>query len=296
MAEIINTGSSTVIIGDAPSAGTIKRSAGTIVNVGLDEGLPGAAGPAGPAGLSTRGHRLATNPDINHLLYYFLNEAAAPFVNSGSVANQSLVQVTGTKGDPYPNQFNPWGNKDVLFNGWFVGGAGQLNNPLTTVKPNFPITWEAWYRPVALGASGGDQVIVVKKESVSTGYTIRIMKVLTTNRPSLDIRTDNAGGTDYSIAPLSGSSPEAVFTAFQWHHIGLTYDGAHLALYFNGLFIRQIVAIGNLVYNNLDIYQIGDQDAVAGCQGLIWDVALSNIARPESYFRAVYEAGMGWTP
>jgi len=245
-------------------------------------------------------HRLATNPDANHIIYWKLDEITGSTVFANSAATnpgQTLSLINGGSGDPFVGVTMPWRSRAVRGYGQNAQSWGYLESALAAPEPAFPITVEAWVLPQ------GD-AYVVRILNKDQGGGVRAFDFFQAAQTPANSAVINfiLGTTGGNYTQVTSNLPAGRHIGVdRWlaSHIGVTYDGVTLKLYVNGtLTDSQLTPTAAIDYGagtrKWAVLGDGSFDANNNYPGYMWDVALSNIARPLSYFEAVYAAGVGW--
>jgi len=232
-------------------------------------------------------------PDQNDYLWWPCTETVGPTVFNYGTAG-AIGNLTASSGNVHFNQVGP------LRNAIGPNTAGQTNNWVGTVNtatqptPNTSsITVSAWFRPENITTTN-HQKIVVKSFYNTTA---------TWNSPFSTIDIGLAGTGDgkmeFSLQGLNPSTPTTVSsascaTANAWNHAGMSYDGATVRCYLNGVLIYQFASTGSIDYSGNGWWAIGGNQAIPSTeyfQGQIADVRVANVVRSGSWFAQVWESG-----
>lgn len=123
----------------------------------------------------------------------------------------------------------------------------------------------AWVRPTSLG----DWRTAIIKESPASGLAYALYAEDQASRPAAYV---NLGGNDREAR---GTAALAVNT---WTHIAMTFDGANLRVYVNGVLVRTQAFSGNIVTSNLPLRVGGNNVWGEFFAGQIDDVRVYNRA------------------
>lgn len=245
-------------------------------------------------------HPLAGIPDADTLILWKLDEVAGSIVFANSAAvnpGQVLNLVAGGSGSPAVGVPMPWGSRAVRGRGINNQSFGYLESALVAPEPVFPITIDMWILPTTTA-------FITRILNKQGGGTLVFDFFMAARGPlnNADIAFNLANGGGFSS--VSSGFPAASFPrggADPWipMHIGITYDGVDLLLYVNGILVSQAAGLGAIDYGAFGTRTwavLGDGTANANNNfpGAQWWIHFSKIARPASYFEAVYAAGMGW--
>lgn len=273
---------------------------------------------AGSSNSATGPHRLAGNPDPNHILFWPLDEdpGAAVWKNLGT-GGPTQTLIVGAAGDIVAGDPMPWRRGATFFGN--DSGLAWLASSLSNLEATFPFTAEAWFLPTAppqdpagfmsgylftqapgdLGAGifALGTIGVVQGASVAAGDNAYQV-------PFVGIRLIPSGFIYVSPTVFAGPiDTKIVVQNGQPNHLAVTYDGAVINCWLNG----RLVAFDNSSFAPNEIIQPGvpswaynvgalSQAFAANNRyhGMIWDVAISNIARNAAYFKSAYAQGVGW--
>ena len=232
-------------------------------------------------------------PDQNDYLWWPLNETQGPYAFNYGTAG-AIGNMTASSGNVHFNQVGP------LRTAIGTNTAGQTGNYLgilnTATQPTpsaSVITVSAWFRPEG-STSTNHQKILCKSYFNSTA---------TWNSPFVTIDLGLAGTGDgkmeYSLNGLSVAGPTTVSSAScctpnEWNHAGISYDGAFVRCYLNGVLVYQFASTGNIDYSGNGWWAIGGNQSIPATeyfQGQIADVRVANVARSSAWFNQVWLAG-----
>lgn len=261
--------------------------------------------------------RRPLSPDPNHVLFWPLDEpeGSTVFRNIGTAGpTQTLIEdVPGyIAGQP-----SPWARPACLFPGKNIP-VNRLKSSLTNIILPFPLSFELWFSPHSLpGASEANvSQLAGKYEGDADAYPFPPEGAIQlaygydfagTPHALWFGQLITAGGTlnDVLGPPFDGTTDQISndIVTRQQCHMMITYDGASCELYANGLFVASIPQTDAMYYGigigEVENYYVGGK-AGGGTypdnrfHGLIWDVALSDIARNAQYAQDVYAFGMGF--
>jgi hypothetical protein len=227
----------------------------------------------------------ATALDSNHIHAWELDDVSAGFVDTGSSA--SKVNLTAS-GSPVYSSTGIFGNC-ALF-GTAADGSASTSRArvLASAFSDLPLTnvtlecWVQTYRSDFGFVAGSDQVGSGMFQITGGGAVNQLAYVCYT---SVDFVADT---TLTSIIQPS--------TTFAWQYLALVYGGGAVKLYVNGevAFTHSAIS-GNVLWTNGTTPSFGigaGQNSAGQFHGLMSKVRLSNIARAQSYLRAVYKKAM----
>lgn len=225
--------------------------------------------------------------DANHIHAWEMDDASGTtLADSGSgvrvplTLSGGILQTEGLTG------------KCVQF-GTSTAGADATEKATALVSafsdlPTGSVTLDLWYRSYVtnLGYIAGVDVVgagrfVIDGNAAAAGQLAG---------------TVQATGFKYFASPTL----RIVSQGYAWHHVGLVYDqGSGLcSIYLDGeVAARATGQTGSVSWSTGTTPTFGiatGQNAAGSYRGQISRVRLSNIARPQSYFRAVYAKGMGF--
>jgi len=248
-------------------------------------GPTGITGPTGPDGVGTRATLEAlrlTAPDANTVVRWTLNEAAAPFLNSGS---GGALNLTATTGSAVTDCRGVFGNSVKFSN-------TTLSSALSTIHPSpLAFTLSCWVYPFSFG--GGDNLMLVTKNYHTTDLapydSISIMQLSNTGRLIFEFAIA-AGGAIYE-------NSSTILTLYQWNYVAETYDGTAFLGYINGLPTMISSHPGSVEYNDAEAgsWAVGGRNLIARdyFQGLINDVRADSGAKSQVEIMNTYKNGLG---
>ena len=242
--------------------------------IAVARGLTGSAGPTGPTGPTGPGGIRQTPIDANTVAQWKLVDA----VGAASIAETNGAYPLNTiVGPPTFYRRGPFEASMQTYDGKYVRGASALE------PPGNSISLDCWI--YTIGNGGPSQYIFTKGYDNAWG----------THQDSIDLSLSSNGLIAYTVIDLGTSQPYAqtAITWNVWHHLGMSYDGTTLSLYLDGELASSGHYPGSIDWGT-------HQDWVLGCNhlpllrdewydGQIADARVSNIARPASYFRNIWE-------
>jgi hypothetical protein len=232
-------------------------------------------------------------PDTSDLAVWTFQETAAPFANTGTGGTDSINVISGST--------NPQAQGIVLPYSLMSGlQACQLSTTTTSsgtdtvIQPPFPITVSFWFKLTTYNTSGSAQHLVMKSYNPYSTWTTPFTSIemtLTSSGSFINVATSIAvsgGGGGISANVIAGLG--------EWIFIGYIYDGANEIMYSQGSKVGTFARTGAIDYGGHGPWIFGQNPASTGegnYVGYIQDVRVANVARPASWFRTVYRAGVG---
>lgn len=113
---------------------------------------------------------------------------------------------------------------------------------------------------------------------------------------TLDETTGDFVNTGVAGYPAGNLVPSGTIT----RGVAGVFDGATLVLYLDGALVGSLARALTIAYTQgpNDVWAIGANAAVpvfeSRLQGRVDDVRIANVARPASWFREVFQRGVGW--
>jgi len=275
------TGSSGASGADGATGPTGPTGAGSIGPTGPT----GLTGPTGPSGLGTRASLEAlrlTAPDANTVVRWTLNEAAAPFLNSGSGGALNLTATTGVASTTAPGVF---GNSVRFANTTLSTG------PSTTHPSPTSTTLSVWVYPVSWGA--GNPIIVHKCWAagfIGSYDAISIMQNGTGGQVAYVFTLLSSGARIYRVGSL-------LMVPWEWNYLVMTYDGTNFKGYLNGELSMNEVIPGVIDYNDAAAapWSVGGSSYYAGdfFLGLINDIRADSVVKSQAEIMSTYKNALG---
>ena len=244
-----------------------------------------------------------TAPDSNDQFVWALNDGAvgsatpASYANSGALgtSGNAMTPLSGSVFRTSPGMFGSCPNNsgfNYYGGGAMHGAAGSAGNIA------YPITVSAW----VLYEYGTTNLAIVGRSHDATTDT---------GNESIYLGADS-GGTKLTVKLWIGSAMVTIIDSsntpvtdqgqnFRWHHVGFTYDGANVKMYFDGDLVNTVAQTGAIVYTNANPWWImwptasGDTTfaSMYPISGRTCDVRIANVARSAAWFQSVYQTGIG---
>lgn len=227
-----------------------------------------------------------TPPDASDLAVWTLNDTSGDFLNTGAAGTAGDLAPTGTLTRGIAGVFD----RAVSFGGGYARGA-------QVIEPANAITLSAWV------------YVSAYPTGLPTNYTRIVGRPLNNFADpymSADITLNNNGTFAATVnrnVPGTGAyvlSDPAILPLSTWHHVGMSFDGATLALYLDGATIASLARALTIAYTQgpNDVWAIAGNPAVpvfeSRLQGRVDDVRIANVARSADWFREVWQRGVGW--
>lgn len=260
----------------ADTGGHVKGSLGTVTVYTTTE-TSGTFDTASFSGTVVReklgGGAASPDLDANHVYAFDLNgpSGTTAFGNTGSGSATTLTS-TGGGNDPIFGVPTPIGDgclfdDGTAFTGSYTGGSfGEA------------LTAEVWVECRFLVLNTGDATHDIC--TLLTGGSFDTFKIWfdpNTGTILASVETEDDG-----VVTVSGSASAQVGR----YHIGVTYDGANVKLYVNGVLAATAAATGDSIDGaSWSIGNAGDGKYV------LRNLRVSDIARDAAYFKSVYEQG-----
>lgn len=269
------------------------------------------------AAIGARGDNIVQNAffgDIDELSIYNRPLSAAEIAaifNAGTAGKCKPTatvapsgQVTWFAGDGNANDISGNGSNGTLLNGagFAVGRAGQafsfdgisgaVSTPPNALNTAFgALTIEAWVNPSSHGAdSSGNFGNTIVSNTDGDGFALRLLNG--TIQADLRLSSGNVLQTFGSALPLN-----------QWSHVALTYDGANVRAFLDGVQTGgSFPATGTIrnTANNGICLMIGNDPAVPciatndgfDFQGLIDETSIYNRSLTNAEVQSIFNAGI----
>ncbi len=264
-----------------PGAGTIGGGGTYVASVTLDaQGRVTAATTGTPSGGTTR--RVA--PDANDLAVFAFDEGptATSLLSTGTEASGDFSSILNA---------NP-GSVGIFGSGLRLGTGGRVYNANNHFQPSSAMTVSAWLRiEQYLSGSYGRTVF----KSANSG---------TWSSPfsSFELLSFDASSNAYCVVNTSGgagfvSVNRALIPLYEWVFVAVTYDGANVKLYMNGIVVNSVALTGTLTWNSNGEWMMGRPFGIANEEAVfsIDDLRISSVARSAAYLLDQYQRGSGRT-
>lgn len=255
-------------------------------------------------------------PDIFDQIVWPLTETSGPYRNIGVLSPNDTttdLTVSGTvirTGAGLNSGNSLWvpGTSD------FPAGTAATRNYAAGARNILitpPITLSFWINLRSYNASNTQQLVgkEYRDSTLTSSFTTPFSAI------NISALTGNGGG-DWGAFIALNSTTQVGLTVTDypiplgvWSHIGMTYDGAFIRAYLNGA--QMIYYSGSTQLNTVAAASLSYTDGVNGFgfwkvgaithtaspnkqepNANIQDIRIANIARPLSYFKRVYEAGV----
>jgi len=232
-------------------------------------------------------------PDENDLIVWLCDDAAA----STSIINTG---VAGSTGDLAVKNLNPiLEGQGLLSDGlWFQGSSSTRDyfSGAASIQPTFPMTLSTWvYMRSWSGHGSGTGGIVRKSYRNDNTWTTPFitMQLFITGTSGNWGATVTTSGTNKAIN-IGSNHP---FPLNIWTHIGFTYDGATMQLWFNGMPISSLAVTGAIDYGTNGPWSLGAIPATSSSSAeqpamILNDVRIANVVRDRDYFEKIYVNGV----
>lgn len=232
-----------------------------------------------------------TAPDANVIHQWRLNEAssATSAIDSVSGSNMSLdnSQVPATpikigQNSPFNGSARFPGNT----NAFYSADTG------VTTPPSASFTLDCW---IQFNGSANAYIFGRQWKDPVDASNFAAFSLAGTGNGSLGYWMTTAGGSEaggynkYTLNTVAGQDA--------WHHYGATYDGANVRLYLDGELVFTEARTGNADFQFSAPWFIGNFKPTGTSRpwtGKVMDARVHNTVRPESYFRSVYNLGLGY--
>jgi hypothetical protein len=236
---------------------------------------------------SAVGVRIA--PDIYDAMVWTFDENTAPFSNYGNGGSNNFING----GSGYRA-----GRAGLFGNGLDLpGGNSAYVKDTNSYIPNSSFTVSGWVYLKSYSTAGNACHLIYKLHnpignwSGSGGYV----------DIEITLSGSAADGTGIFGINKSGLSSISFSTADKipinaWTHLGLTWDGTTLNAYINGNLIGTSTNGAGTVNWGSGNWILGVNPSSTSENSpfaIIDDLRIANIARPQSYFQQVYQAGVG---
>ena len=228
--------------------------------------------------------------DANHTHFYKCNDAAGAttVADTGSGTNTPLTIVTATSGGittPRLGSIAPFGT--AAFTGIAAGYVSALA-PADITSGAFlsTATVEGWFNQNYVQPAGGQALFGVSENTNGVSFGLQISGAAVTFTFSVHSPFVNSQSANAS-APNQGANT--------WRHGMISFGGGLALGYIDGELVSTTAAAAPIVWGvNPSIFIGGSSQATAVFPGYLGRVGYSNIARPQSYARAITKAGLGY--
>lgn len=217
--------------------------------------------------------------DASDLVRFKLNDAAGAtsISNSGAGTAFTLATRTGAGSETF-------GIPEPIGDALLVVGVRYFNDASSgiTYQPsatNFTASCWIKFKKNPVLASAGFASFFGKINATDSTFALGV----DTNTGVVKAKV-GAGGVDSSL-----SSPMAS-AAGEWYHVALTYDGADMRLYVNGVQMATAAKTGTLDWDNTKSWVVGN----SGTTGEIFSICecrFANVVRAASEIKATYIEG-----
>lgn len=230
----------------------------------------------------------------DNIYFYYGNSSAADAQAATSVWNSNYVAVfhlkesgNGTAGeykDSTSNAYNGQGGSGTASKVPTLTASGQLDGAQTFDGGNDVIRTTA-----GTGMSVSAGTISAWAYPTSTGTNRYVYSSSGPSNNRFYIQYTGAGGTvNFTRGNPSGAVTSTI-PLNQWSHLVLAWDATTVYGYVNGL------SVGSNAYTNSSATagtaRIGSQDeSITGFPGIIDEMRISNVVRPESWIAATYKS------
>jgi hypothetical protein len=255
------------------------------------------------------------NPDGNDQIVWLLNETSGAYRNTGVLSpNSSTTDLTITNSIIRTGAGLFGGNcPQIPGTSNFPTGSSATRNYAAgakTINIAPPITMSCWV--YLRSYTTGNNSAIIGKEYRDSGITSSWAAPF--HAISIQTLTANGGG-DWTVNVAINNTTQVQLTVTDfpiplqnWSHIGITHDGTAIraylngcqCIYYSGLTQLNSTAAATLSYtdgtNGFGFWKIGAITATGSgnkeeSNAQIQDVRIANIARPLSYFQAIYTLG-----
>ena len=222
--------------------------------------------------------------DGNNLIEWTFDENTLSFPNHGNGAALTLGTVVGT------SQLNATG---LVSGGLLTGGTGCMTTGDTSVGETgtTSLTLSFWVYPFSSGASGA---ILVNKSyhagAWSAPYTSVYIALDGGSNRQVYANVCMAGGAVTRTPSAQGVYQLALD---QWNHVGVTYDGANIRLYVNGLKASTTPVASTIDWGTHGSWDVGGSAAAAGgyATAIFDEVRVDNEVQSDAWFRSMWSKG-----
>jgi hypothetical protein len=220
-------------------------------------------------------------------LRWKLNESGQFFANSGVTGSISPVTLTGSKATTIETT-GPSGETVPAFLGDRYIGGGE-NQYLTGSFLSVSI----WAKP---GLTSTGWRLIFGKQYISGSHTTPYAApfsfyAINTDTRIIEYRITTGAAAGTTLNP-SETNLVTRMRPNQWNHIAMTYDGATVVCYLNGLEVNSVAKTGAL-YNGTGAWLIGGNPASSEYfSGSLCDARIEATCRSPENIRKEYESGI----
>lgn len=241
-------------------------------------------------------------PDDNDIVVWKMDEAAAPFVNSStspSAISNAISDLATLSGDvklQQPSLFSASGqNTCVQFTSTNSNSPRNFISGANNLEPQGPVTFSFWILLRQYNVTGFTQHWLSKQHTAGVWSGV-FAQVGFGNRQHVS----QPQALDFFAVTATGGGnvipSEYTIPLYAWCHVGLVYDGSTQKSYINGVLVGNTAATGAINYGNHGPWFMGAIPSGSGnpeeCAVSICDIRIANIARPQSYFKNIYQNGV----
>jgi hypothetical protein len=182
----------------------------------------------------------------------------------------------------------------------FKGGTGTIERDYlygSAVPEPTAITIDLWIRPFGTVSAAN----LIQKEYSGTTWvdpytSVQIFQHAGSTEWGVSV---TVGGARYFIDPIGHGNSAAPYQLIfgVWNHVGLTFDGATLKAYINGIFAGSTTVAGAIDYGTHGAWVLGGSRLIGSAgldaaNGNIGRTRISDVARPLSYFFNSYQGAV----
>lgn len=231
-----------------------------------------------------------TPVDGNVIHQWRLNEPAGSTSFADAVSGSGNAMTLDNSGTPATPILV---GRTSLFDGAIrnFNNTNNLYSPnVISTPPSASFTLDCW---VQYNTGGNAYIFGRQWKDPQDGTNFSTIALAASGIGSLGYWMTTAGGSE------TGAYAKYTFSAATqdtWHHVGLTYDGANVRLYVDGEFVFSEARTGNADFQFSAPWFVSNFKLPAASRpfsGKVMDCRVHNIVRPESYFRSIYNLGIG---